>query len=151
MWEDIWICLQEPEAVLTVPHVLAHKMLTAPDNQESNTLAWVWTLVTYPSIDTKDWVHRVVTIVPKWDGIMPGNARLSFKYGDLVNAVTACLLVCFKQYPKQLTKESGAKRTWDKRIWSSQQIRDWQIDNIGPFLWVKVLNMPLFVWTLHLA
>ena len=41
MWKDIWVHLQEPEAVLTVFHLLAYKVLTPPGNQEADALAWV--------------------------------------------------------------------------------------------------------------
>lgn len=32
VWKDIWVYLQEPEAVLTVFHSPAHKALTSPGN-----------------------------------------------------------------------------------------------------------------------
>lgn len=41
IWEDIWVHLQEPKAVLTVFHILAHKAMTAPGNQEADALAWL--------------------------------------------------------------------------------------------------------------
>ena len=58
IWKDSWICLQESEAVLTVSHVPDHKVLTGPDNHESDAPAWVQALATCPSADMVDWVHR---------------------------------------------------------------------------------------------
>lgn len=37
----IWVHLQEPEVVFIVFHILAHKTLIAPGNQEDVALAWV--------------------------------------------------------------------------------------------------------------
>ena len=36
IWRDIWVHLQEPQAVLIVFHVPAHKALTPPGNQEAD-------------------------------------------------------------------------------------------------------------------
>ena len=41
MWKDIWVCLQEPEAVLTLFQLPAHKVLTPLGNQEVSALAQV--------------------------------------------------------------------------------------------------------------
>lgn len=71
MWKNIWVLLQEPEAVLTVFHVLTHKAQILPENQEADTLGQVPALATDFSGDTADWVHRVTTIVPERDGILP--------------------------------------------------------------------------------
>ena len=54
------------------------------------------------------------------------NPGLPLRYSDLVNAVTICP-VCFEHCPRQLPKESGAFQ------WSSQPVRDLQIDCIGFF------------------
>ena len=51
---------------------------------------------------------------------------LPLKYNDLVNAVAA-YPVCSEQFPRQLSKESGAIHQ------SSQPVIEWQIDYIGPF------------------
>lgn len=40
-WKDIWAHLQEPEVVLTVFHIPAHKALTPPGNQEADALAQI--------------------------------------------------------------------------------------------------------------
>lgn len=39
MWKDIWVCLQEPEAVLTVFHIQALKALTYSGNGAVDALA----------------------------------------------------------------------------------------------------------------
>ena len=54
MWKDIWDCLQELEAVLTVFPVLTHKTLTPLGNQEANAPAQVQTLATNSSTDAAD-------------------------------------------------------------------------------------------------
>lgn len=36
IWKDIWVHLQEPQAVLIVFHVPAHKALTPSGNQEAD-------------------------------------------------------------------------------------------------------------------
>lgn len=36
MWKDIWVYLQDPEVVVTVFHILAHKALTALGNQAAD-------------------------------------------------------------------------------------------------------------------
>lgn len=36
IWKDIWVHLQEPQAVLIIFHVPAHKALTPPGNQEAD-------------------------------------------------------------------------------------------------------------------
>lgn len=41
MWKDIWVDLQEPEAILTVSQVLAHKVLPPLGTQEADALAQV--------------------------------------------------------------------------------------------------------------
>ena len=41
MWKDIWVCLKEPEAILTVFHILAYKALIPLGNKEADTLALV--------------------------------------------------------------------------------------------------------------
>lgn len=41
MWKDSGVCLQEPEAVLTVFHILAHRVLVASSKQEADALAQV--------------------------------------------------------------------------------------------------------------
>ena len=38
MCEDICVHLQEPEMVLTIIHILAHKALTSPSKQEADAL-----------------------------------------------------------------------------------------------------------------
>lgn len=38
VWRDVWVHRQEPEVVLTVFHILAHKALTPSANQEADTL-----------------------------------------------------------------------------------------------------------------
>lgn len=40
-WKDIWIYLQEPEAILTISHILAYKVLTLPGHQETEALTLV--------------------------------------------------------------------------------------------------------------
>ena len=140
-WKDIWVHLQEPEAGLTVFHVLAYKVLTLPGNQEPDALAWVWALATGPSADTTDWVHRknsCHSACVEWH--IAKDARSPLKYSDLVNAAIACPLYS-KQCPRQLPRESGAIH------WHSQLVRDWQIDYIGPLPLSEVLNTPWFVWT----
>lgn len=47
-------CPQEPKAVLTIFHVLAHKALTPPGNQETDVQALVQTLATHLSVDIPD-------------------------------------------------------------------------------------------------
>lgn len=44
IWKDIWVHLQEPEAVLTVIHVITHKALIPAGNQEADALTWVQVL-----------------------------------------------------------------------------------------------------------
>lgn len=41
VWRDIWVPLQEHEAVLTVFHIPAHKALTHPINQGAGALVWI--------------------------------------------------------------------------------------------------------------
>lgn len=48
MWKDVWVHLQKPEAVLTVFHIPAHKVLTPSDNQEPDVLAGVRALLKMP-------------------------------------------------------------------------------------------------------
>lgn len=68
--KNIWVHL--PEAVLTVFYILAHKALTPLGNQEAASLAQVWALVTNPSVDTTNWLHRKSSHHnPRWDGILP--------------------------------------------------------------------------------
>ena len=38
MWKDIWVCLPEPKADLTVFTVPAYKTLTPPGSQKAHTL-----------------------------------------------------------------------------------------------------------------
>lgn len=57
-WKDILVYLKEPEAVLTVFHVLAPKVLTAPGDQEADALACVCILATDLTVDTGDLIHR---------------------------------------------------------------------------------------------
>lgn len=80
---------------------------------------------------------------PRWDGVLPKMPKVPLKYSDIANEVTG-YPVCSKQHPRQLLKESGAIH------WSSQPVRDWPVDRIGP-LQVRVLNMPWFLWTQHLS
>lgn len=49
--ETPWVHLQEPKTALTVFHVLAHKVLMRPYNQEADALAQV-ALAADPSVDT---------------------------------------------------------------------------------------------------
>lgn len=51
-------CVQEPEAVLSLLHVPAHKALTPSGDQEADALPWMGALAVDPSGDTADWVHR---------------------------------------------------------------------------------------------
>ena len=91
---DIWVCLQEPEAILPVFHVLARKALTPPGNQEADALAWVQSLATDPSADTADWMHGKSGHHRAWVGWhIAKDVGLPLKYSDLVNAITACLCV----------------------------------------------------------
>lgn len=70
--ENIWVFLQEPETVLTVFYVLAHKVPTLPGNQEADTLGQVPVLATDLSGNTADRVQRKkTTTVPERDGILP--------------------------------------------------------------------------------
>ena len=39
MWKDIWVHLQEPEAILAAFHVPAYKELTFPGNHKADALA----------------------------------------------------------------------------------------------------------------
>lgn len=74
---------------------------------------------------------------------MAKDVRLPLKYRNLVNAITADPM-CSKQHPRRLPKMSGPHK-------SSRLVRDWQVDYTGPFPSSKVLNVPWFVWTPHLA
>lgn len=58
MWKDVWVHLQKPEAVLTVFHILAHKMLTPSDNQEADVLAVERVLLRMPDclLNTVIWL-----------------------------------------------------------------------------------------------
>ena len=132
MWKDLWVHLEEPEAVLTVFHISAHKVLTSPHpplpgNQEVDDLTGVCTLATDSLIVTEDRVHRkssLRSVQVGWRIVK--NAGLYLKYSNLVNAVMTCP-VCSKQHPRQLPKESGAIHQ------NSQLVRDWQIDYIDHF------------------
>ena len=64
---------------------------------------------------------------------------LPLKYRDWVDAVTACHARS-EQHARQLPKESEPIHR------SSQQVRGWQLITSAT-LWVRVLNMPWFVWT----
>ena len=89
-WKNIWVHLQEPEAVLIVFHVLAHKALTHPGSLEADALAWVQALTTDPSVHTADWVHRKGgqhSAQVGWH--IAKDARLLLKYSDLVSVVAA--------------------------------------------------------------
>lgn len=103
-------CLQEPEVVLTIFHVLAHKALTLPDNQETDAQAPVWTFATHLSVEIPDWEHGKSShhsTQVAWHTAK--NARMPLKYSDLTNLVTSCP-VCFKQLPRTLPKTPGALR-----------------------------------------
>lgn len=39
IWKDIWVSLQEPEAVFAICRIPIHKVLTPVGNQEANALA----------------------------------------------------------------------------------------------------------------
>ena len=72
MERHFWAHLQEPEAVLTVFHIPAHKALTPPGNQEADALAQICALATDPSVDTAEEVHRKeATTVPRWNDVLP--------------------------------------------------------------------------------
>lgn len=43
---------------LTFFHILAHKALTLPGNQEAGALAQIWALATDPSVNMADWIRR---------------------------------------------------------------------------------------------
>ena len=58
VWRDIWVHLQEPEAVLAVFHVWGHEALTPPDSQKADAPAQGPALATDPSVDTAGWVRR---------------------------------------------------------------------------------------------
>lgn len=115
-----------------------------PCNQKADALAWLSALETKPLVDTAKWVHResgLHNAVVGWH--IAKDVGLPLKYSDLVNVVIACH-VCFKQHPRQLPKDPEAKYQ------SSQQVRGWQIDDMDPSLYVSVLNLPWFVWTLYI-
>lgn len=75
--------------------------------------------------------------------------RIALKYNDLVNVViimTWLMQVTIdpeysKQYPRQRPKESGATH------WSSQLVRDWQMDSNGPLPLSKSSKYTSLVWT----
>lgn len=51
LWKDIWVYLQESEVVLTVFHVLVHKVLPPAGCQEANALVCTWPLSRYSRFD----------------------------------------------------------------------------------------------------
>ena len=63
------------------------------------------------------------------------DAKLSFKFSDLVNAVPVCP-VHSKLCPRQLPKDFGAT------CQSFQLVKDWQMDYTGPFPVSEGLNTP---------
>ena len=102
--------------------------LKPPGNQETDAPTQLQAPATDPSEGTADWVCRKSGhLCPQTGWRIAKDARLPLKYSDLVNAVTV-RPVCSKQCPRQLPKESEAIH------WSSQQIKDWQIDYICPLL-----------------
>lgn len=108
-------------------HALCHRALTPPDHQEAGALAQIWTLAIELSVDITDWIHGEDghhSTQMGWH--IAKDAELTWKYSDLVNAITACP-VCFKQYSRHLPKASEATH------WCFQLVRDWHIDYIGPF------------------
>lgn len=68
MWKDISVHLQEPETVLAVFSIPAHKALAHPDYKEADVLAQVQSLATDPSLNTTDWVHRKSIHCSAWVG-----------------------------------------------------------------------------------
>lgn len=93
MPRDIQVHLQEPEPVLTVLHAQAHEVLTPAGSQESDALAQVRAIATDPSVDTAYRAHRKSghrNAQLGWH--IAKDAQLPVKFGDLVTAVTACLL-----------------------------------------------------------
>lgn len=70
---------------------------------------------TDPSVDATYCLSR-------WDGILP--TMPNCPWNTVINAITC--LICAKQCPRQLPKDPGAIH------WSSQPMRDWQVDYVGP-------------------
>ena len=64
MWEDFWVNLEKLEAIISVFHMLVHKTLTHPGNQEDDALAQVQALATNPSIYMADWLNRKSDCLP---------------------------------------------------------------------------------------
>lgn len=82
-------------------------------------------LVTDISVVTGDWTQRKRchhSAYVRWH--IAEDARLPLKHNELVNILTEWL-VCSKQHSTQVSKESRAMH------WSSQPVKDWQIDYVN--------------------
>lgn len=53
-WKDFGVCVQEPEALLPVFHIPAHKALTHSGNRKADAEAQVPARATDPSVHTAD-------------------------------------------------------------------------------------------------
>lgn len=85
----VWGHLGSPAKAESIPvfHVLDHKALTPPGDQESDALAWVKTLTSDPSEDIVDGCpsgHYCACV--GW--FIDKDTGLSLKYTDLVNTIT---------------------------------------------------------------
>lgn len=131
MWKDIWAHLQESKATLNVYNAPVHKILALSGIQEPDALAWVPVLVTDISVVTGDWTQRKRchhSACVRW--YIAEDARVPLKHSELVNTLTECL-VCSKQHSRQVPKEPRAMH------WSSQPVKDWQIDYVNLFILSK--------------
>lgn len=113
--------LGSPARAWVCPYCLPDPSLQSTDtlgNQEAGALAQVCDIVTDPSVDTTDWVHRESHYHSiQVECRIAKDADCSLKCSGLVNAVTACP-VCSTQCPRQLSKGSGAIHNIDSSLWA---------------------------------
>jgi len=105
-------------------------------NQEVDALARVWALATDSPVYTADWIHREATTAH-----ITKDARPPLKWLVWCSNSMSCV---FKTMPNSSAKEVGVIHRIPNHQGTSTLII------LATPLWDSILNMPWFVWTLHL-